>query len=84
MPPHTMPTASLVFDAAYAIGPVPRRLFWSFVEHMGAERPTRLDLLSFLASAADMDRIIEPVIATSDAVGARLNSRKRLNLSFKE
>jgi alpha-L-arabinofuranosidase len=35
MPPETMPTASLVFDAAYAIGPVPRRLFGSFVEHMG-------------------------------------------------
>jgi alpha-N-arabinofuranosidase len=30
-----MPTASLVLDAAYAIGPVPRRLFGTFVEHMG-------------------------------------------------
>jgi alpha-L-arabinofuranosidase len=30
-----MPTASLVFDAAYAIGPVPLRLFGSFVEHTG-------------------------------------------------
>ena len=30
-----MPTASLVLDAAYAIAPVPRRLFGTFVEHMG-------------------------------------------------
>lgn len=30
-----MPTASLVLDPAYAIGPVPRRLFGTFVEHMG-------------------------------------------------
>ena len=30
-----MPTASIVLDTAYAIGPVPRRLFGSFVEHMG-------------------------------------------------
>jgi alpha-L-arabinofuranosidase len=42
------------------------------------------DSLSFLASAVDMDRFIESVIATSDAVGARLKSRKRLNLSFDE
>jgi len=42
------------------------------------------DPLSFLASAVDMDRFIEAVIATSDAVGARLKSRKRLNLSFDE
>ena len=42
------------------------------------------DPLSFLASAVDMDRFIESVIATSDAVGARLKSRKRLNLSFDE
>ncbi len=30
-----MPTARLVLDAAYAVAPVPRRLFGSFVEHMG-------------------------------------------------
>ena len=30
-----MPTASLVLDPAYLIGPVPQRLFGTFVEHMG-------------------------------------------------
>ena len=30
-----MPSARLVLDAAFAIAPVPRRLFGSFVEHMG-------------------------------------------------
>jgi alpha-L-arabinofuranosidase len=42
------------------------------------------DPLSFLASAVDMDNFIEAVIATSDAVGAKIKSRKRLNLSFDE
>ena len=42
------------------------------------------DPLSFLASAVDMDNFIEAVIATSDAVGANIKSRKRLNLSFDE
>ncbi|HET9647007.1 MAG TPA: alpha-N-arabinofuranosidase [Microlunatus sp.] len=30
-----MPAASLVLDSAFALAPVPRRLFGSFVEHMG-------------------------------------------------
>ena len=30
-----MPRARLVLDAAFALAPVPRRLFGSFVEHMG-------------------------------------------------
>ncbi|MCW2802609.1 MAG: abfA [Propionibacteriaceae bacterium] len=30
-----MPSAKLVLDAAFTIAPVPRRLFGSFVEHMG-------------------------------------------------
>ena len=42
------------------------------------------DAPSFLASALDMDQFIESVVATADAVGARLKSRKRLNLSFDE
>ena len=42
------------------------------------------DPLSFLASAVDMDNFIDAVIATSDAVGAKIKSRKRLNLSFDE
>ena len=42
------------------------------------------DAASFLASALDMDRFIESVVATADAVGAKLKSPKRLNLSFDE
>ncbi len=42
------------------------------------------DAASFLASALDMDQFIESVVATADSVGARLKSRKRLNLSFDE
>ena len=30
-----MPAARLVLDSAFALAPVPRRLFGSFVEHMG-------------------------------------------------
>jgi alpha-N-arabinofuranosidase len=39
---------------------------------------------SFLASAADMESFIENVVATCDHVGARLKSKKRINLSFDE
>ncbi|MEU4683220.1 alpha-N-arabinofuranosidase [Streptomyces xinghaiensis] len=39
---------------------------------------------SFLASAVDMESFIENVIATCDHVGARLKSKKRINLSFDE
>ncbi|PSK91359.1 alpha-N-arabinofuranosidase [Murinocardiopsis flavida] len=42
------------------------------------------DLASFLASGADMDRSIDAVTATADAVGARLGDRKRIRLSFDE
>jgi alpha-N-arabinofuranosidase len=42
------------------------------------------DLASFLASAVDMDRFIESVVATADAVGAELKSSKRINISFDE
>ncbi|MBN9325591.1 MAG: alpha-L-arabinofuranosidase [Cellulomonas sp. 73-145] len=42
------------------------------------------DVASYLASGVDMDRFIEAVAATADAVGARLQSRKRLRLSFDE
>jgi alpha-N-arabinofuranosidase len=34
------------------------------------------DLGSFLASAVDMDRMIDTVVATADATAARLRSRK--------
>ena len=39
---------------------------------------------SFLASAVDTERFIEAVVATCDHVGARLKSKKRINLSFDE
>jgi alpha-N-arabinofuranosidase len=39
---------------------------------------------SFLASAVDMESFIENVAATCDHVGARLKSKKRINLSFDE
>jgi alpha-N-arabinofuranosidase len=42
------------------------------------------DLASFLASAVDMDHMIESVVATVDAVGATLRSEKRINISFDE
>ncbi|RNM14756.1 alpha-N-arabinofuranosidase [Nocardioides pocheonensis] len=42
------------------------------------------DLGSFLASAVDMDYFIDSIVATADAVGARLKSPKRINVSFDE
>ncbi len=42
------------------------------------------DALSFLASAVNMDRFIESVVSTADAVRARLGRSKRINLSFDE
>ncbi len=42
------------------------------------------DLGSFLACATDMQFFIDSVVATADAVGARLKSNKKINLSFDE
>ncbi|MEO3870082.1 alpha-N-arabinofuranosidase [Nonomuraea sp. B12E4] len=42
------------------------------------------DLGSFLACSTDMDYFISSVTATADHVGARLKSRKRINVSFDE
>ena len=42
------------------------------------------DALSFLASAVNMDRFIESVVATADAVRARKGRSKRINLCFDE
>ena len=42
------------------------------------------DTGSFLASAVDMDFFIESVIATMDAVKARLRKQKTINISFDE
>jgi alpha-L-arabinofuranosidase len=42
------------------------------------------DVASFLASSVDMELFIEEVIATTDHVGARLSSAKKINISFDE
>ena len=42
------------------------------------------DLGSFMASAVDMDRFIRTVISIADQVGARRESRKRIDISFDE
>ena len=42
------------------------------------------DRASFLASAVEMDRMIDSIVATTDAVAARLRSPRRLSLSFDE
>lgn len=42
------------------------------------------DVDSFLASAVDMDRFIEAVVATADHVGAARGSSKRIDISFDE
>jgi alpha-N-arabinofuranosidase len=42
------------------------------------------DLGGFLASAVDMDYVIDSIVATADSVGARLKSSKRIHVSFDE
>ncbi|MEV4835657.1 alpha-N-arabinofuranosidase [Nonomuraea sp. NPDC049486] len=42
------------------------------------------DLGSFLACSTDMEYFIRSVVATADSVGARLKSRKRIDISFDE
>jgi alpha-L-arabinofuranosidase len=42
------------------------------------------DVAGFLASAVDMDHMIDSVAATADAVQAKLRSRRRIQLSFDE
>ncbi|MEU6860073.1 alpha-N-arabinofuranosidase [Glycomyces sp. NPDC046736] len=42
------------------------------------------DLASFMASAQDMELFIDGVIATADAVGAKLKSDKKINIAFDE
>jgi alpha-N-arabinofuranosidase len=50
----------------------------SYYEELDGDRD------SFLASAVDMDRFIDAVVATADAVAARRRSPRRLKLSFDE
>ena len=42
------------------------------------------DLASFLASSTEMDRFIEDVVATADAVRAQRGAQKRIDISFDE
>jgi alpha-N-arabinofuranosidase len=42
------------------------------------------DVASFLASSVNMEAFIRDVVATADAVGARLKSTKRIHISFDE
>ena len=60
---------------------------YELVDHISLHayyEPVDGDLDSFLASAVDMESFIENVVATADHVGARLKSKKRINLSFDE
>ncbi|MFC5056162.1 alpha-N-arabinofuranosidase [Saccharothrix xinjiangensis] len=62
-------------------------LCYDLVDHISLHayyEPLDGDVDSFLASAVDMDRFIDRVVATADAVGARLKSDKRITLSFDE
>lgn len=60
---------------------------YDLVDHISLHayyEPVDGDVDSFLASAVDMESFIENVIATCDHVGARLKSKKKINLSFDE
>ncbi|MFF0111876.1 arabinosylfuranosidase ArfA [Streptomyces prasinus] len=60
---------------------------YDLVDHISLHayyEPHEGDLDSFLASAVDMESFIENVVATCDHVGAKLKSKKRINLSFDE
>lgn len=62
-------------------------LAYDQVDHISCHAyydPLDGDVDSFLASAVDMDHFIDSVVATADAVGARLKSGKRIGLSFDE
>ena len=60
---------------------------YDLVDHISAHAYYELDgddRASFLASSVDMDRFIREVVATADAVGARLKSSKKIMISFDE
>ena len=60
---------------------------YDLVDHVSAHAYYELDgddRASFLASSVDMDRFIREVVATADAVGARLKSSKKIMISFDE
>lgn len=55
-----------------------------FVSLHAYYEPVDGDVDSFLASAVDMDRMIDAVVVTADHVGAKLRSPKKIMLSFDE
>lgn len=60
---------------------------YEFVDFISAHAYYQLrgdDYASFLASASNMDTFINDVVATADHVGARINSTKRIGISFDE
>ena len=60
---------------------------YDLVDHISLHayyQPEDGDLDSFLASAVDMESFIENVVATADHIGAKLKSKKKINLSFDE
>jgi alpha-N-arabinofuranosidase len=62
-------------------------LTYDAVDYISAHayyEPIDGDVGSFLASAVDMDTFVNSVVATADAVGAKLKSSKRIQISFDE
>jgi alpha-N-arabinofuranosidase len=62
-------------------------LTYDQVDHISAHayyEETDGDLGGFLASAVDMDHVVDSIVATADSIGARLKSSKRINVSFDE
>lgn len=60
---------------------------YDFVDQVslhGYYEPVGGDVDSFLASGAEMDRMIDAVVATADHIGAKLRNRKKIKLSFDE
>lgn len=63
------------------------RLAYDHVDWISAHayyEPVDGDVDSFLASGVDMDRFIEAVVATADAIGAERRSDKRIMVTFDE
>ncbi|GGT04725.1 arabinosylfuranosidase ArfA [Streptomyces chromofuscus] len=60
---------------------------YDFVDHLSLHAyydPGDGDVDSFLASGAEMDRMITSITATADHVGAKLRNKKKIKLSFDE
>ncbi|HEY5821739.1 MAG TPA: alpha-N-arabinofuranosidase [Propionibacteriaceae bacterium] len=65
-----MPTARLVLDSAFALAPVPRRLFGSFVEHMG--RCVYTGIYEPDHATADEDGLRQDVLELTREIGPTL------------